>query len=360
MKRKFNSLEGLRLFAFFNVFLLHIGSYRITNFQNCAAWAVSFFFMISGFLYGFKLFPKKNIKCSDTTRFTIKKILKIYPLYITTLLLMIPFSGIITNNSINQGFWDFLKSFIYNITLIQSFASNVNISYAFNGVSWFLSSYIFLMLITIPLLLLLKKFIKNKKQAIFFLMVITLCGFIYVDFLTYLKADVIMWVYVFPISRLFEYVAGILLGIIFSYSYKEIRLNIKKKIIYTIIELVTISLLIVSFYFLINAKPYDLTVIWIIPNLILLYLFSLERGYVSKFLGNKIFVYLAGLTFEAYLIHQVVNMYFYIVPGMNGNLPVLSKLKCSIFIIVMTFLLAELIRKNNLFDRISKKILNEK
>ena len=160
MKKYFNSFEGLRLFAFLNVFLLHIGSYRITSFKNNAAWAVSFFFMVSGFLYGYKLYSEKNLSINETSDFSIKKILKIYPLYLVTLIAMFPFSGIF-NFGLNENLFMWIKTFIYNITLMQSWAFNPKISYAFNGVSWFLSDFIFFIIMTIPIMILLKKLIKN-------------------------------------------------------------------------------------------------------------------------------------------------------------------------------------------------------
>ena len=356
MKKYFNSFSGLRLFAFLNVFLLHIGSYRITSFKNNAAWAVSFFFMISGFLYGYKLYSK-NIKLNETSDFSLKKITKIYPLYLITLIIMLPFSGIFNINSVGQDLFLWIKIFLYNITLTQSFAFDTKISYAFNGVSWFLSDFIFFMIVTIPIMIILKKLIKNKKDAIFYLIITIIMSFIYVEFIYYLKEDVVIWIYVFPLSRIFEYIAGLLLGIYFN--IRGIKEDNKYKFIYTLVELIMIILLILSLYLFPKIKMYNLTSIWIIPNILIIGLFACEKGYISKFLGNKFFVHFGNLTFDAYLLHQVVNMYFYIVPGIN-TISKITKLKSSIFILIMTFLIAEYTSKHNLFDRVSEKINNTK
>ena len=73
MKKKyFNAIQFIRLFAFLNVFLLHAKSYRVTGYPENAAWAVSFFFMISGFLNGYKYY-NLDISTKDTLKFTIKK-----------------------------------------------------------------------------------------------------------------------------------------------------------------------------------------------------------------------------------------------------------------------------------------------
>lgn len=359
MKKYFNSFEGLRIFAFLNIFLLHVGSYRITNFPTNAAWAVSFFFMISGFLNGNKLF-KENLKLNNTIDFTLKKIVKIYPLYLITLLLMLPFSGIITTNHFNNDLYIFIKKLIYNLTMTQSFANDLKISYAFTGVAWFLSDFMFLMLITIPIILLLRKLISKKKHAYILLIITILFGFIYTDFLTYLKVERTVWLYVFPISRVFEYISGIILGIIFNLNYKNRKITTKTKIIYTFIEIIVLGLLILSLKVMPNLYPYEMTVGWIIPNLIILLLFSYEKGFISKFLGNKLFVHLGKLTFDTYLIHEVVNMYFYIVPGLSIITSNFSKLKASLFILIITFLLAEFNQKDNIFTKLTNKILNAK
>ena len=270
---------------------------------------------------------------------------------------MLPFSGIFNINSVGQNLFLWIKKFLYNITLTQSFAFDTKISYAFNGVAWFLSDFIFFMIVTIPIMIILKKLIENKKDAIFYLIITIIMSFIYVEFIYYLKEDVVIWIYVFPLSRIFEYIAGLLLGIYFN--IRGIKEDNKYKFIYTLVELIMIILLILSLYLFPKIKMYNLTSIWIIPNILIIGLFACEKGYISKFLGNKFFVHFGNLTFDAYLLHQVVNMYFYIVPGIN-TISKITKLKSSIFIIIMTFLIAEYTSKHNLFDRVSEKINNTK
>ncbi len=355
MKKYFNSFEGLRLFAFFNVFLLHVGAYRIETFKNNAGWAVSFFIMISGFLNGYKLYQEKQ-NISDTSNFSIKKILKIYPLYFVTLLAMIPFSGFFNIHGFNNDLFMWLKKFIFNITLTQAWTLNTDISYAFDGVAWFLSVFVFLMIITIPLMIFLKKIIKNKKDCIFYLILVFLMDLIYMEIMYYFKVDTILWLYIFPISRIFEYIIGIIVGILFYMSYKKIEKTNKLEVFkYTIYEILSLALLIVYFYTIRN-RYLNTSIGWIIPNIILLLIFGKEKGLVSKILGNKIFVYIGSLTFDEYLIHQVLNMYFYIVPGINDNLGTITKINAFMFILLFTFVLADFTHKNNLFDKISKKI----
>lgn len=50
--RKFKSLQGLRAVAFINIFLLHMSTWGVRYIISSATWAVSFFFILSGFLYG--------------------------------------------------------------------------------------------------------------------------------------------------------------------------------------------------------------------------------------------------------------------------------------------------------------------
>ena len=50
MKKYFNSLSFFRILAFLSVFLLHLSSYNTTSIELNAAWAVSFFFMVSALI----------------------------------------------------------------------------------------------------------------------------------------------------------------------------------------------------------------------------------------------------------------------------------------------------------------------
>lgn len=354
-KRYFNSIQFIRIFAFLNVFLLHAGAYRVTSFQENAAWAVSFFIMISGFLYGYQYYRDSNLKISSTIRFFVSKLFKVYPLYFLMTLLMFPFSEVFRVGREPVLSYVFKKIF-YNLFLIQSFHFDRKINYAFTGVGWFLSTFMFLMLLTIPLICLLKKFVHKKAHILFILLLCFLSSMIYTEGIQMIHAEASYFAYIFPFARLFEYVSGILLGFYCS-AEKIIVPKLSKKIVFTFLELGIFVVLIFLFTFSERFPYFNSAVLWILPNLVLIYIFSKEYGFLSKIFALPFFTRLGSLTFDAYLIHEVLLMYVYIVPSINVGIRRCEKLGILLFCLFMSFLFAEYHQKNSLFDQISKKML---
>lgn len=120
MKQKsFDGIYTLRLFAFLNIFMLHVGTLSFYIFPHSAEWAVAFFFFVSGFLNGYKYY-QKDLKNSEIISFTIKKMKKILPLYFLCLFFMVPFSALGNTKYFSSDFNFSLKTLFYNITLMQS------------------------------------------------------------------------------------------------------------------------------------------------------------------------------------------------------------------------------------------------
>lgn len=360
MKQKINSLQFFRLIAFLNVFLLHVRFYRITNFPIDAAWSVSFFFMISAFLYGYKFYDK-DVQIKDTKKFVIDKIKKFYPIYAIMIFLFFPWDGFFY---LKTFFPKFLFKLILCLTMTQSWYPNdLDYSYGFNSPTWFLSTFMFLMIFTIPLCIYFKNKTKNNITNILFIILLFLMNILYVKHIYFLKLPKTEFLYVFPLSRIFEFSIGILLGFIVKSLNKNDFVKIKYKCIFTFFELLTIIILFFSIKYLpsIFTKYYH-SVIWTIPNILILLFFSLEKGYLSKFLGNKIFVYLGNLTFNAYIVHKIVYLNVFTIPGINDNMGNINRIIALLYILFTCFLFAELINRIDFkiyFDLIFK-IFNRK
>lgn len=209
--KKFNALEGIRVFAFLNVFWLHVSIFRVTKYYQSAAWAVSFFFILGGFLYGYKLSDKK-LKLFDTVSFTCKKIRKFWPLHFFTTILMLGYSGIFVKTV--KELWEegFIKKLFYNLSLLMSWSQNSDIFYSFTGVAWYLSDLMFLTLLTIPIMILVNKYINNIGRLFVVLFIIILCAYLYFKIVVGFSSNLTYWLYIFPPCRLFEYISGILVG----------------------------------------------------------------------------------------------------------------------------------------------------
>ena len=133
---KIDAFQGLRTVALAGIIFYH---YNNPGLSTYAAWSVSLFFMLSGYLNGLSWAngkrPQKSFKSSII--YMLRHIKKLYFLHVATTLLCIPVSGI--PEQIRQGgssiilFWGIV--FILSITLTKSLYPKYY--WGFNGVSWF-------------------------------------------------------------------------------------------------------------------------------------------------------------------------------------------------------------------------------
>lgn len=338
---KIKSLQSLRFIGFIFIFFWH--TQRLHNIKFAyGTLAVSFFILLSGFLNGYKYFYKINdISIKSILNFTRKRVNKFYNLHIITLLLMIPFTSFFYITEIKQ-FVKFFIELIINMFLMQSYVNNSNIYFGFNGVSWYLSLTVFLTIVTIPLMYIIKK-IKEKtncsKILVVIAIIILILDILYALIIEAQGLNKQFWLYVFPLARIPEYFIGIVVGIYF-------RENKKTKSKYTILELITLSLVISTILgCVLKIIPEYLSkgVIWIIPNILIIYVFAFEQGFVSKMLKYKILVKLGDLTMEAFLIHQVIIKYVYLIIGYNN----INKYSVLIFILIVTIIISYVIYESN-------------
>lgn len=87
MKRKINSLQGLRVMAMIIIFLYHAELFPFGHF------AVTFFFILSGFVAYYSNSSSEKLSISNSMKYCINRIKKFYLVYLLTLLL-----GLIVNS----------------------------------------------------------------------------------------------------------------------------------------------------------------------------------------------------------------------------------------------------------------------
>ena len=110
---------------------------------------VDYFFLLSGFgmmLSNLKSIQTKDLAFSsvkDNVSFAIKHVKKIYPLYITTILIGLLYDVILRlldGDTFSTIFlYDSLKLALA-VPLLQSATGTMTFGHAFNGVGWFLST----------------------------------------------------------------------------------------------------------------------------------------------------------------------------------------------------------------------------
>lgn len=290
--RKSNSIQALRAIAFFEIFLRHCYIPYFTG-----AFGVSIFFILSGFCMelSFLKKPIRDISIKGSIIFALKKVSKIYMLHIFMM-----FSSILLSS-----FKISFSSLILNILLIQTWVPDGNVYYSLNGVSWYLSAYMFIC-ISAPLLLHLINKIKNKSSVYLFIVttisIMLLIGVI-VSFL--FNEEIAKWfTYICPLYRLGDFVLGVCLAII--YERREVKNEINTKI-YTIAEFFIIILSVVIMYVHNNMSNQGLryTVLFVPTSLLIVYIFAINKGIITKLLTNKILVFIGNISAYTFLIHNI-------------------------------------------------------
>lgn len=348
VKKEIKVFWAMRFLAFLLIFFHHTPD--LNSFIRIPTLAVSFFIIISGFLNGMIYNDRFNtIRIKEILSFVKKKMKTVYQIHLMMFLLTIPLTGVFNYNKFNQ-FYYWCKRAICNLSLTQSWINNKEYYFGFNGVSWFLSTFLFLLTITIPAIVVLNK-IKKKKNSksiiIFISVLLFIISIIYDYVIKRNNLNLEYYLYVLPISRVPEYLIGLNFGILsnmISISSKD-----NKNIMWTIIELVAV----IPIVLFIIIKPVHLSILnnlldiknnwWIIPIVLILMIYKNEKGLISKIISNRLFVYFGKISMILFLIHQPLINYVY-KAGINQN-SMIIKYSSFLYLLVICIVLSAIIDK---------------
>lgn len=195
-------IQGLRGILFCLVFLFHLSwfpsirtSSYYTFFSGFGTPAVSFFFVISGYVNYLSLIRKKP----NTLSFVWKRVRKFYVYYVIAMLFDI---------ILNYDTTDY-KIVLSHLFLIQSLIPSAEYYLGLNGVSWFLSALTICYFFMIPIAKRLDK-IKRKKVLLTIVLGIQLVLaflFIHCD-----KEITRFLLYIHPFSRISDVACGMILA----------------------------------------------------------------------------------------------------------------------------------------------------
>ena len=335
--------------AFGLVFLWHADVWVPSWFPHGkgAASAVVFFFILSGVVTGYSSYDKAvHYSFVAVIQYVWKKILKLYPLYFITTILAISYSGLpvyIANHDF-AGMKNMFRLLMIHLFLLQSWFPQGPIT--FNGVAWFLSSIMFLYILTVPLTACVTK-IKNSISCWYIILGIvsvTAIGFTILYCYMMRESDnMAFWTYVFPPSRIGEYVCGICLGYIVHNLSDKIPSMRLYKIFFSLAEIIVLFIWIYALY--IPAEDWYLYIVpWLIPDVLLLGIFALGKGIISDLFRISFFKRMGDISFECFLLHQIV-IYQYLTNSSVGKISRLGNWFSLIYCLVVTILLSEFVTK---------------
>ena len=332
MKEKMEQLQIIRFISFGIIFIRHSADWvHFPNFQGNTINAITFFFMLSGLVNAYSMYGRDIMltrKC--ITGYMKKKIEKLYPLYFCTLIVSLFTSGFFSHLIKNDLLYVKQQTIflVRDVFLIQSWFTDGYFS--FNGVAWFLSTLFPMCLITVPVLYGFNKVIKREdlKKSVKILIlsviaVLTLTITVIYHYLMHGENDE-FWLYIFPVARMGEYITGLCLGYIICLIKPEVPDNMLNSpeslpkdsgagtskltwIIFTVLE--TFAFLFWTGIMLLPAEPWKYRVVrWLLPNIILLLVFSMGKGLISTIFRNRYLVFLGDISFECFLIHIPVKL----------------------------------------------------
>ena len=321
-KKQITSLQALRGLACMSVFFHHC------QFPNIVYWAVSLFFVLSGFFSvysdkasGFK--SDRNI--SNPFRYSVSRIKKLYPLHVAITFFFLLLTLYWSRKSFcAEDLTTLAIQFILSIFLLQSLIPNVNYHWCLNTVSWYLSTLFFVFLLY-PVLR--KKFQKYKSitPALISIIILVITQYVLAYFhepinrfianiLLFPEGENIMpWIYyVSPFFRSIDFMIGCNLAYIITSS----KAPVSKTYAYTV-DILCVLL------FILAAAAYRSsdTVFSVLsfqrgplftPFVICIILsFYYNSGIISRVFTNRFTILIGNISAEFYLIHYAVIICMY-------------------------------------------------
>lgn len=319
-KNMINVLQAWRAIMMGMIFILHVCP-DVLPFLSGGYETISFFIIVSGFVLTLNFKGSDELSLKNIFNFTKKRIKKFYPLYMMALIasfLVLLISAIKVGT---KEVFDLIFKFILDTLMIQSFIPVESFYFSINGVSWYLSATLFFYFMFIPLFNFYKKFSLKKCICFIFLNIVIFCAFIFV---LQNSSNFSYLTYIFPVFRLLEFSIGILLARIVNRPSKVVRESVAKSIA-TLFELAVIILFIAERYWLrIYSGNHDYqSIVGMLTAVLIVFVFSFEKGFISKILSNKLFVFIGNISFEIFIIHNTVKLYISTIAGVfDVKLPI--------------------------------------
>ncbi len=372
-RSELGSLTAVRLGAALLVVLLHSSSmlYPQLRAQMSAiafGQTVAFFFVLSGFVLTY-IYAGTD-RSLDSARFFRARFARIYPLHLLCLGLVFFLSGPFRN------FAD-PPVFFANLFLLQSWIPSKDAFLSYNAPAWSLSCEFFFY-ICFPFLISNFQSTWKRKLALSASMAIVMvsCAIILGVPMEseFQRAGIDWFVYISPLSRLFEFVLGMYFGMRFlQWQAKE---PLTKKSLsgssvakHSLLEFFLLAMTLACLFIRLALAQQSGKSLWAssavgcflsLPQAVILYfansgfapLYALlfytlakEHGLVSRLLSHRFLVYLGELTFPLYLLHLPVVLILF------GQLQFLTDISPALLYLVfwlLTVSLALIVRE--LFD----------
>ncbi|UIN53631.1 acyltransferase family protein [Pseudomonas kribbensis] len=319
-RAKLNPLTSLRFIAAAFIAIGHSGqqvgfeAFRFDLFN--AGNAVSFFYVLSGFILSYTYFNMDEKR--DYRRYLVARVGRVWPLHVVTLAFIAYEFGPLPLMS--NGL-DAIAKFSANAFLLHSWVPYADWFYSYNWVSWSISTELAFYVSFPALLFFMKKDWKIVASLAVVLLSTMLGVCIALDFPAKPSVDTISssaLLYISPLCRIVEFMAGMLTWKVYS----SMRERSSSPLSATALEVGSLAILVLSMTVTHQLWKYDRDLLsggvmgWLatagsFPFIAFaIFVMAKQQGLVSKFLSNKALVYLGEISFSVYMVHQIILRLF--------------------------------------------------
>jgi peptidoglycan/LPS O-acetylase OafA/YrhL/ankyrin repeat protein len=313
INQRLDALTSLRFFAASMIVFHHLIGNALFNLtsrpegNSALGQGVSFFFVLSGFIL-FHVYPKLDT-WAEKYHFWRARIARIWPALVFSLLLYF---------LVSSAKWEW-KTALPNLLMVQAWIPDSRYFYSYNAPSWSISTEFFFYLV-FPFLLI--NWNKNWWVKLAASCFVVISAIFALDFLFPASYDSIMpgILYISPTIRIFEFIFGMCISFFWHESRSNIRWSESRATFYEMASVLLFVASMLSMHFLeglIIAKlsRYSLS-LWISTSGsmfaagVLIYVISIGRGRISRWLSSPPLVLLGEISFSLYLIHQILIRFY--------------------------------------------------
>ena len=295
-KEKITSLAGIKATAMLLLFVWH--SPLPDPPVDLGARMCEILFICAGFLIAYNHFDEDFPLSFDHVRkYLLGKMIKIWPIHFIAFLL----AALERAAEDPQGFFKLktLFSAIVNLSFLQAWSTDC---FSFNGAAWFISALLFCYLMT-PVFLAIMKRSNTLILLVFCMTVRIVLELASVNDISVFELNF----HVSPVIRCIEFFIGMLLYPVFiKLKHKCEPAKKSQNILISLAEIAVLS----SYIFLsIRFNEIWIRGYFVIVSCILVLVFSLNDGLVSKFFSLEPFCRFSKIQLEFYLFHQAVIIF---------------------------------------------------
>jgi peptidoglycan/LPS O-acetylase OafA/YrhL len=119
------------------------------------------------------------------------------------------------------------------------------------------------------------------------------------------------FIYISPWVRVFDYNAGLITGLVFISIRADSQVAETKRMLFSFLEVMALVVFAGSIYYsrFVSYGSLIYSAYYVPFPVILIFVYSFQKGWTAWLLSRNIFSYLGGLSFTFYMLHQIIISY---------------------------------------------------